>query len=219
MTDFITMQNRIARELRHESSAFVSGIQTEIKENIRSAIQHYENDEYWFNQRRATRNSVAGQEWYAVPLDFIVFVNLSFTDNDIKTTLEPRSYDELEEMSNASLRARPQYYCLFDQQFRLYPIPDQSYVLTLAYTRKLWPIRDGVEVVGGTLSEDNDTNAWLTDAETLIRSKTKAYICNHVIDEPRLADKYMMDAELEKRNLQMKSARYLSSRQIRPQLF
>ena len=64
----------------------------------------------------------------------------------------------------------PVEYAIYNQQFRLYPVPDGEYTLELAYQKKL-----------AALSNDTDTNAWMTDGEVLIRQRAKAIVLRDVI--------------------------------------
>ena len=73
--------------------------------------------------------------------------------------------------------ARPaEKFAIQDQQLRLWPIPDDSYRLTMAYLRDLTEI--SASATAGA------TNAWMTDGEELIRMRANADVLENTIGSP-----------------------------------
>lgn len=168
MSTYGVMQERIARELRR------NGLATEIREAIQEAILLEEIAPYFFNQARATSQTAAGQPRYQVPNDFQVMRSLKVRNGDNWQVIEPVTYEEIEwSDANGSDTAIPRIYAIWDQRFRLYPIPDAIYSLELAYTQSL-----------SALTDDDSTNVWMTDGEPLIRYMAKAIILRNLIQGP-----------------------------------
>ena len=208
MSDYLTMQNRIAREAYFVQGAAMSGKQTDIKEAIQSAITFYEPELFWFNEQQATAATVADFEYYAVPVDFIQMYSLSLLQGDHWETLEPVSLDEAEQELQNRAPGRPRSYCTFNQQFRLSPMPNAVYNLRLSYLKRL-----------PALSGDQDTNAWMVEAEPMVRAKAKAVLFLDVSHDPEQAAIHDTVSEMWFRKLQKRTGQYLSTDQIRCQVF
>lgn len=173
MSSFGAMQDRIADELDR------TDLTTQIQKAIKTSIQKYERKRFYFNEARSlTFNTVDGQEFYtsadasSIPnLLFIDNVKLTISGSD-KIDLEPRQYSELEYLSNNSTNdeGQPTAYAYYAKQLRLYPIPDAAYAVRISGVFSL-----------SELSATADTNAWMVDAEALIRSRAKRELLTHVI--------------------------------------
>lgn len=161
------MQTRIANELVR------TDLTAEIQSAIQDAMTHYEGHRFWFNEQRATAVTVTGQEFYPLPTDFIDLDSLVLTENSNLRLLEPRTMLDMDNIRRATTeRGRPETWALYQEQFRLYPIPDAAYTLTVAYLRRL-----------PALSAVTDTNAWMTRGEMLIRARAKKELYEHVMND------------------------------------
>jgi hypothetical protein len=173
MSTYLEMQTRIADELDR------TDLTSQIQKAIQTAIAFYERKRFWFNEARSiTFNTVDGQEFYTsadqsdIPnLLTIDFVKLTISGSD-KVNLDRSSYQELEYWSSnlSTDEGQPTAYAYYAKQLRLYPIPDAAYAVRVSGVFSL-----------ATLSADSDTNAWMTDAEALIRTRAKREILTHVI--------------------------------------
>jgi hypothetical protein len=173
MSTYLEMQTRIADELDR------TDLTGQIQKAIQTAIAFYERKRFWFNEARSiTFNTVDGQEFYTsadqsdIPnLLTIDFVKLTISGSD-KVNLDRSSYQELEYWSSnlSTDEGQPTAYAYYAKQLRLYPIPDAAYAVRVSGVFSL-----------ATLSADSDTNAWMTDAEALIRTRAKREILTHVI--------------------------------------
>lgn len=208
MSDYLTMQNRIAREAYFTLGAASSGKQNEIKEAIQAAIMFYEPELFWFNEQQATAQAIANFEYYAVPIDFIQMYSLSLQQGGHWETLEPVSLDEAEQRLGNRPPGRPSSYCTFNQQFRLSPTPNATYDLRLSYVKKL-----------PALAGDQDTNAWMVEAEPMVRSKAKAILFLDVSHDTEQASVQDTVSTMWFRKLQKRTGQYLSTDQIRCQVF
>ena len=165
MSDYGTMQARIASELRRNQ------LTEQIKSAIQTAISLAEVDRYYFNEARAFANTSAGKAYNAVPTNFQNMESLTLTVNQSKYPLEPKTFQYLDEIDiGASNTGTPIWYAIYNNQFRLYPVPDAVYQMDLAFQKSL-----------DALVDDADTNAWMTDGETLIRQAAKAIVLRDVI--------------------------------------
>lgn len=209
MTDFITMQNRIAREVYYLPTANASGKATEIRAAIQSAIDFFEPELFWFNEQQATSATTDATEYYVAPDDYVQMYALSIARTDsMWETLEPLSFDQIEERNATNRAGRPNAYCSFNEQFRLSPIPDQTYELRLSYMKRLPEVY-----------LDADTNSWFTEAEPMIRAKAKAILYLDVGHDIEQATAHDQVAQMWFRNLQKRTGQWIGTEQIRPACF
>lgn len=144
---------------------------------IKSAIKHYEKDRLHFNEVRAKTVTAPNTEWYAVPSDLVEIDSLDIKVNGATYDLDPRPYQYLQSIyTTEAFTGPPVMYAVYDEQLRLYPVPDDSYTLVMSYAYKL-----------DELSATSDTNAWLDDGKQLIKSRAKWDILLNVIKDPQQA--------------------------------
>lgn len=147
---------RVARELDRTDLA------TEISDAIQSALIFYRAEHLYFNESRATMDTSAGQSEYPLPDDYVGMQYIMCTANSRNYKLNEYSYQQLDELTETSSTAEPVNFAIWDTQIHLDPIPDDVYPLRIVYVREI------------TLSaSDSAVNAWLTEAEELIRLHTK----------------------------------------------
>ena len=173
MSTFGVMADRIADELNR------TDLTTQIQYAIKTAIKVYDKQRFWFNESRSfTFPTVAAQEFYTssdnadIPnLLAIDTVQIAITSTD-KYLLQRVSYEQMEAISSNGTvdQGQPTWFCYYNKQIRLYPIPDAAYTIRVSGH---WALSD--------LSATTDTNNWMTDAEILIRSRAKRELFTHVI--------------------------------------
>lgn len=178
------MINRISSEVGGvtPASATTSPTLAEIKASILSAVDHYTRIPFYFLQSRAlTFNTVAGQDYYTsadlADIPNIAHIDaLSITVSGIISQLDRRSFDYIDALnSTTTSRGRPTDYCYYAKQIRLAPYPNAVYTIRIAGDIRL-----------AELSADADTNAWMTDAERLIRFRASYDLWSNVLaDETR----------------------------------
>lgn len=161
--------DRIADETRYSGSAE----RTIFKLLVQDSIAHYEVERFWWNQSRSlTFSTVASQEYYTssdaanIPyiLDFDA-VTIARTSTDM-FTLCKTEWDLIEDWNaDGQSQGLPSEYAYWQQQIRLYPVPNDVWTVRVAGTFKLT-----------ALSADADTNSWVTlgEGEELIRNHAKA---------------------------------------------
>lgn len=131
-----------------------------VASEINLAIDFYQRRRFSFLETQATAITVAGQEFMALPADFGSMDSLTITVNGAQYVVSEQRYDQLEVWAFSTSTGQPTDFAVYNQQLRLYPIPNDAYSLRMSYVRELQP-----------LSADDDTNAWTTDGERLIRSR------------------------------------------------
>lgn len=163
MPTFLRLQDVVASETRFVNR--ISDLQPEEGEQIRlhinEAIRAHQKDHFWFNQQLWERATEADKEFYALPADYVAGLTVSITDYP-RSKLISKANDTIEGWVPAAENTRPQYYALFANQYRLYPIPDAVYQL------RLWGIRSFDDLIG-----DTDENPWTNEAFELIREAAK----------------------------------------------
>lgn len=172
MGDLGTMVSRIREDIDRGSS-----YDARIKRAIVDAIVFYKNVRLGFNIKRARALLTPGNEQVSLPLDWIEADFLRLEENGRRDTMEEVTYDWIEDqMETDADRGRPFRYAIQHRELRLYPIPDKSYTLVLSFQYELQNV--------SISSADSDTNAWLTEAEQLIRKHAMADLYVNYIDGP-----------------------------------
>jgi hypothetical protein len=191
------MQARIAREIKR------SGLTTDIQAAIQTAIRAYETRPFYFNQGRATLNTVATVKIYGLPSDPTAaagvfkkmrFLRLQRSGSSWQELLEYTRDEALNADTNDNLTGVPDHYFVEflpkttpdnDRatvgQLWLLPIPNDSFTLELHYFREMGP-----------LSDNGDENVWTNEAEALIRCRAKRELYTHVIRDVGEAQKFTM---------------------------
>lgn len=207
------MLDRIADESRYTDS----DSRTIIQYCVNDAIAHYEKERFWWNQSRSTTfNTVAQQEYYSssdnasIPyiLDFdAVTITRSSTD---KFTLVKQDWLTLEEWNaDGASYGIPGDYAYYTQQIRFYPVPDQVYAIRIAGLFKLT-----------ALTQDSDSNAWVTtgEGEELIRNHAKAIWYSQYLRDDTNAQRARDMAQMAYLNLRASTQRRVGTNRIRSYL-
>lgn len=169
MSNFIAMVNRIADDLTRDD------LQPQIKQAINDAIKTWEGERFGFNEVRYTLQTIPGQEYYGLSEGnnqgrVMEIDNITITVNNAPYPLTPRTQQWMDrEQSLPSIyTGQPDSYAIYADQLRLFPVPDNagpndgSYEMVLSTLAQLGP---------SPLVGDEDTNAWMTDGEQLIRAQ------------------------------------------------
>ena len=180
MVSYGEMQSTIADEMANDGAITTQ----HIKNAILRSIRDYEGDDWWFNQKVGTFNTVANQEYYSssdlsdIP-NIVRIDSAMITYNGVKLPLQDAEYLSVDQEQNSTRVALPQVYTRYKNQLRLFPIPDAVYTVTLSYVYKFTE-----------LSADADTNSWLTDGEELIRQAAKKRIALDILQADDLAARF-----------------------------
>lgn len=164
MSDFGTMRTRIEGEIAR------SGVLTsQINNAINSAIAKYERRPTYFNiDDTLTFSTVANQEYYdstdltEIP-DIVKIFSMRVQISDTWRRVDERPYALLDRRnSNSDYTGPPKLYARLGQRIRFSPIPDAARTVQLA-----------AQVKYAALSDDTDTNNWMTEGEEVIRQAAK----------------------------------------------
>lgn len=155
-------------------------LDAQIKQHINDAIAFYRSHRFWFLEEPSstalTSSTTASNSYVARYTGLIQLDSLRITISGQKYPLDPVSFDEMEAMHDGSTSdGQPFAYCLYGDRVRLYPTPNDVYTLT-------W---SGIFQETTALSDDADTNDWMTHGEQLIRHRAKKTFMRDVLrDRP-----------------------------------
>ena len=152
------MRNRILDDLNRSDLTSIAESQ------IKTSIAYYEKRRFWFLEERAVATTVVGQEYYALPNDFRDDDSLVITVSNNAYPLNRRTYETLEDwfVRSETFTGFPTDYAIYQEQFRLYPVPNGLYPLRLSYIKQL-----------ASLDVPTDTNEWMEEGEGLIRNRSE----------------------------------------------
>jgi hypothetical protein len=174
--DYTALQARIADELAR------TDLTSQIALEILTAIRHYEQQRFWFDEARATASTVASQAYLAVPTDMIAVDTLTITYNSHPYELSQRSWEWYRGIGGGDssiTTAVPTDFTYYADQLWFYPVPNSTYTLTLAYLKQLTALSAGA-----------DSNAWTANGEEMIRARAKASVqCNYLYDPAALGER------------------------------
>lgn len=163
-------------------------IQAEIREAIRDAIAANEHSRLQFNEDMWTRETEADKEFYALPADYVSMITLSILLPD-RRVLTPENNESIEKRPIRT--DAPMVYSMFKNQYRLWPIPNDTYTLKL-FGVKSFPV----------LEADDDSNPWTNEAFEFIREAAAARIFYTTLQELQAAQVAAGEAETRKRALE-----------------
>lgn len=203
MSTFGAMNARIADELNR------SDLSSQINLAIKSAISHYEPEHFWHNQARVQAATVDGQEYYALPSNFVSMDKLKITVDSSTYALVQRNVDYIDRryVPSTNYTAQPVDFCVVEEQFRLSPIPDDSYTLELSYTASY-----------DDLSATSDTNIWMTKGERLVRFRAKSDLYANYLRDPAMAQLMKAQEAEELEKIRERTVNYYGTSEIKPYL-
>ena len=165
MATYGDMQARIADELARTDLA------AEIQNEIQTAISYYENERFWFNEGQWTFNTVNAQELYALPVQFVADFDVVGQWGTWWYRLVPLTQEYVDQIDALKIVSDlPRAFALFQEQIRIFPPPYPNVIITINGITKL-----------PALVNPTDTNAWMTSAEELIRTRAVANIYSRYI--------------------------------------
>ncbi len=202
MSDFITMQRRIWRELDRNDITSVA------QDAIRSAVRFYSGQRFWFNEQRWTASTSTSIEFYSFPNEFRDVDTLNIRVNTNRYPLIRRTWNELDEFAQSAdlYSGYPTEYAIQRNELRLYPVPNAQFELTLSGQSDL-----------SELTADASSNAWMVHGEELIRARACVDILETYTqdyDNPRISVYRNREQENFLR-LRMESNKRLSTGRVR----
>jgi hypothetical protein len=157
------MVQRIRSDLDRNTTA-----DDRIKQAIEDAIEFYRARRLGFNQKRATTNTAAGQEFYSLPTDFLEADALRIEEQaNYYEPLAEVTFDWIDEHNGrVDHYSVPAKFAVQNRELRLFPIPDGTYELQLSYLYDLGGV--------SASASDGASNAWTDEAEQLVRLHAQA---------------------------------------------
>ena len=194
MTTLAIMKSRIADELARDD------LTSQIAYAIGDAVAAYEDERFFFNESRGlTFSTVIDQEFYtesdAADIANLVKIDyVSLLTGDQPFQLLPMRPSEIEFLStNGTSTGQPNWFLMYDESIRLYPVPDAVYTVRIA----------GVLKTAAPATDAEASNPWMTKAERLIRSRAKLELALHVLKDIELGA--VMQQAVEEAWTQLKS--------------
>jgi hypothetical protein len=153
-----------------------------IQTYVNRAIRHFQEYEFWFNQKVVTNIAItAGQGSTPIPDDLVKVVELRVTTPGYQREIVPTRYQNIEYWRSIGTpinSGTPYEYAIFANNFEWWPDPVTTLATRLSYVYRL-----------PELVADNDTNAWINEAGNLIAEKASAMIYRRVLhDQERAAE-------------------------------
>ena len=209
MTDFNTMVERVGRELLRTGATWTQSI----KDAINDAIKLVAVERFYFNEVVGqTFNTVADQETYGEAANALLpgMSELDILYYTVGSDLREVCLTNHDEMNRLRMgtpqTGEPERYSLFGEQLFLYPIPAAVYPMTFDGFGRLTP---------HPLTDNTDTNAWMTEGEMLIRAAAKAIFSRDVASDFKKAAAFEEIAEQARMTLAMKSSSRASTGTIK----
>ena len=92
-------------------------------------------------ETRVTANTVADQEYYNLPADYISARNIQLNTNP-KTSLEYLTPEQMDRIHAGSSKGKPKAYSIIGNDLQLRPTPDSVYEIELLYHKYAQPLSD-----------------------------------------------------------------------------
>lgn len=136
---------------------------------ITRAIEHYEGNEFWFNESRITISCSSTVAEYTLSASVVSVMKVTITRNGTTYPIEQISEQERLSFDTTTVRGTPSWYSIYGGAFIPYPSPNDSYTANIACLKK-----------PTTLSVTTDTNVFLTHAEQLIEARAGWWLSQFV---------------------------------------
>ena len=206
MSDFGTMISRIERELRRDN------LTADIKDAIRSSIDNYAAERFWFNEEEASANLTTGITALSLPADFREMDRLEILINgDRKQRLVQRTIEYIRAQDPEATTGIPTEYAIYADQIYFDTSALSAYPLSSLYQRDLTDI--------SASASSADTNSWMTDGETMIRQKAKSIVARDRLRNYELADQMEAEAYKAWLKLKQKTSKEIQTNQIQRHAF
>lgn len=189
----------------------------QILKAIQGAQRYCEADTYYFNETRdVTFVTVVAQQWYGAAananIPTLVHIQAAYyVDSAGNVVPMRRTLPEYIEIlsGNGAAQGQPYNWTYFNQQIRIYPIPNAVYTVRL----QLGPYRLTV------LSNPTDTNAWLTEAYDMLKARAKYILYKNTIKDSGLAAEALNDYQDQDTSLAAETASRVGTGKIRATRF
>lgn len=195
-----TIVQRITKEISRHGSTDVDTA----KLAVISAMRHFRNHRFWFNEGTHTFDLVVNQQEYdyedadteGIPSDWLRPITAYLEQGGSRwLTLDELTIEEMRWATPTSTTTGiPSAFCYYNEKFYFTPIPSQAdsvrfdYVVDLGTPTYSW---DGTTLVfrqpNGADLLDSWSSRWFIDAEELIRARAKWDIYYNYLDDDQNA--------------------------------
>lgn len=204
MSTYLEVKNSILQDLFPSGSiASSNGLDTAVSRAILYAVKFYENDQFWFNQASTAITTVVNQFAYTLPSLFLKEDSVRINYSNYATELKPRTLSWFQShRNNINDTGIPTYYSIYNNQIYFYLIPNGVYTASIDFLTKLSQLPGS--------SGGSSTNAWLSDAEELIKVRSKIKVAENYTrdyDYGRVLrlEEFEIKAMLDKRTIRIRS--------------
>lgn len=171
MTTLGTMEDRIADELLRDD------LSSNIRDAIKSAIEHYADERFWFNEGNNDPgvNTITSSTTYTLSAEWLEFDSFTVEVASNEYPLIPRTVEWYREVNTnpSTVVGIPTDYAFHANTYWLYPTPNGAYPVRIYGLKRITEL-DSAGLP--TLTDTSVTNAWFTFGEDLIRNRAKAFV-------------------------------------------
>lgn len=172
MSDLGTMVSRIREDLNRGTD-----FDPRIKRAICDAIKFYKSRRLGFNIKQATAVLTSGNEYVALPTDWVEVDHLRLETDNLRRPLDEVTFDWIEDNNTDSeTEGEPMKFAIHNRRLRFYPVPDRSYTLVMSFQYEIKNI--------SISASDGETNAWVDECEELIRKHAMSELYVNYVDGP-----------------------------------
>ncbi len=206
------LKKKIADEMkRSELTQSATAVHTAVVE----AIQHYQRRRFPWNEfNNQLKTTVASTTAVTLSVNGLGKI---YSVDSIKAVIGSRDYPlskrqwiELDRIDSGQFYGYPEYYAIQNEEIRLYPPPNDAYVLRISGIRQL----EEVSLQAASTAD----NAWIDPDRggNMIKLKAKAILFRDHLRSPNMADRMEVEASKEFRELSRETREKQSSGRIRP---
>jgi len=213
MSTFGVMKARIAQEMkRGELTASATAVQA----SVLSAIEFFKRRRFHFNEFNDALLTASASATYVTlsrlatdsGIRPIIFDSIKAVIGTRDYPLTARNWREIDSVDAGQWYGYPEWYAIHSEKIRLYPPPNQAYVLRIS------GVKDLIEVTAGAAA--GVTNAWTNDAEEMIRCKAKSTLFRDELRNMQMAGIFESEAERVYKELLKEVTAKTSAGRIRP---
>lgn len=178
MTTLGDMAGRISDELARSD---LESPQT--YDAIRSAINHYAGERWWFNESLSFTICVStATDSYSLPANFERADELNLIlSGPLILPIEQQAFDTISQWQTGLVTGQPTDFAIYQETIIYFPAPDANYTTLLSYVTSV-----------STLTGTTSTNAFMTYGEELIRSRARADIQINFLRDEGATTEYMI---------------------------
>jgi hypothetical protein len=205
---FAVMKARIASEMkRGELTASATAVQSAILD----AIDFWKDRRFTFNEFRDENHSTSASVAYVTITSTLKIVKLDSVKVTIGTRdypLIPQTWQYLEMIDSGQWTGYPEMYARYEEDLiRMYPIPNDGYVVKLSGIKELTEI--------SASATGSASNAWTGQAEELIRLHAKGNLFRDQLRNGEQAGVMFTQAERRYLVLQRRMGKQAGSGRLR----